>query len=169
MGWHIGAAPAQPHPVDRFCAGPSRGGTLWRMSFEDLPPDWPRRPLTDPDFVHDVLDLCVSHADRAAGGLAVLTLRDDLTLAQPVFVAGPLPRLDLREMMRTLLTACSRGGLDSSFVIGIAHEHGALSDDDRFVHQVLIDVCGEQGLRLLSTHLVSSADIWLMPAVVRAA
>lgn len=139
------------------------------MSFEDLPTDWPRHPLTDPDLVHDVLDLCVSHADRVSGGLAVLTLRDDLTLAQPVFVAGPLPRLDRREMIRTLLTACSRDGLDSAFVVGIAHEHSALSDGDRELHQVLIDVCGEQGLRLLSTHLVSSAGILLMPAAARAA
>ncbi len=133
------------------------------MSFEDLPPDWPRHPLTEPDFVHDVLDLCVSNADRAAGGLAVLTLRDDLTLAQPVFVAGPLPQLDRREMVRTLLTACSRDGLDTAFVIGIAHEHSALSDDDRDLHQVFLEVCGEQGLTLLSTHLLTGHGIQALP------
>lgn len=129
------------------------------MSFEDLPSDWPSRPLTDPDFVHDVLDLCVSHADRAAGGLAVLTLRDDLTLAQPLFVEGPLPRLEQRTIVRTLMSACSREGRDTTFVCAIAHEQGGLSDQDRGLHQVLIDVCAEQGLTLLSTHLVTGTGI----------
>ncbi|MBA2696251.1 MAG: hypothetical protein ACR2FV_16285 [Ornithinimicrobium sp.] len=139
------------------------------MSFEDLPADWPRHPLTDPDLVHDVLDLCVSNADRATGGLAVLILRDDLTLAQPVFVTGPLPRLDRREMVRTLLTSCTRDGRDTAFVIGIAHEPGALSDEDRGLHQVLIEVCAEHGLRLVSTHLVTGYGIHALPAVIRAA
>lgn len=139
------------------------------MSFEDLPPDWPHHPLTDADLGSDVLDLCVSNADRAAGGLAVLILRDDLTLAQPVFVAGPLPRLDRREMLRTLLSACSGDGLGAALVVGIAHERGALSDDDRDLHQALIEVAAEQGLRLLRTHLVTAYGIQILPPVVRAA
>ncbi len=133
------------------------------MSFEDLPPDWPCHPLTDPDLVDDVLDLCVSNADRATGGLAVLTLRDDLTLAQPMFVKGPLPRLDRRVMLSTVLGTCSREGQHTAFVIGIAHEHSALSDDDRRLHQEVIEACGEQGLTLVSTHLVTGHGIQALP------
>ena len=36
------------------------------MSFEDLADDWKQQPLTDPRLVADVLDLCVSDADRCA-------------------------------------------------------------------------------------------------------
>lgn len=139
------------------------------MSFEDLPADWPRHPLTDPDLVNDVLDLCVSNADRATGGLAVLILREDLTLAQPVFVAGPLPRLDRREMLRTLLSACTGDGLGAALVAGITHTRGALSDDDRDLHQALIEVCAQQGLRLVNTHLVTTGGIEVLPPARRAA
>jgi hypothetical protein len=139
------------------------------MSYRDLPADWPRRPLTDPDFVHDVLDLCVSDADRAEGGLAVLALRADLTLAQPAFVAGVLPRLERRTLVRNLVRACTQAEPDAAFVLGIAHQHPALTDDDRELHQVLLEVCREQGVVLVSTHLVTAAGIRALPVAARRA
>lgn len=133
------------------------------MTFDDLPPDWPRRPLTPPELVHDVLDLCVRNEDRKTGGMALLVLRDDLTLAQPVFVSGPLPRLDRGEALKALLRGCSREGLDTSFVMGIVHEQPGLSDEDRALHQDLLDVCRELGFTLVSTHLLTAHATALLP------
>lgn len=133
------------------------------MTFEDLPADWPCRPLTPPELVHDVLDLCVRNEDRRAGGMALLVLRDDLRLAQPVFVSGPIPRLDRSEALKALLRGCSREGLDTSFVVGIVHEEPELSDDDRALHQDLLDVCAELGFTLVSTHLLTDRATELLP------
>ncbi|MGB3827764.1 MAG: hypothetical protein WA962_03230 [Ornithinimicrobium sp.] len=133
------------------------------MSFTDLPAHWPRLPLTPVPLVHDVLDLCVSTADRVGGGCALLVLRDDLTLAQPVFVAGPIPRLDRHEILKALLRECSRGGRDSTFIVAVVHEQAALTDDDRALHQALIEACDELGFTLLSTHLLAGGVAEVLP------
>lgn len=149
--------------MDNFCGNLALTDTVAPMTFQDLPSDWPSRPLTSPEFVHDVLDLCVNNTDRIKGGLSVLVLRDDFTLAQPVFVQGPLPRLDRIETLKSLFRGCSRGGLDTSFVVGIVHQRPGLNDEDRAVHQDMMDVCGELGFKLVSTHLVSDSATMTLP------
>ncbi len=139
------------------------------MTFQDLPQDWPSQPLTSSDLVHDVLDLCVNNADRVKGGLSVLVLRDDFTLAQPIFVEGPVPRLDRIETLKSLFRGCSRDGLDGSFVVGIVHERPGLSDDDRALHQDMIDVCAELGFTLVSTHLLTDSVTTMLPVARLAA
>jgi hypothetical protein len=153
--------------VDSFCGPAAPAGSIGGMSFEDLPADWPHRPLTDPDFVHDVLDLCVSDAARREGGLAFLALRPDLTLAQPTFVAGELPRLERHTLVRNLVQALSHVEPDARFVVGIAHRHSDLTDADREVHQVVLEVCAEQGADVLSTHLVTASGITALPGPLR--
>lgn len=134
------------------------------MSFTDLPAHWPRLPLTPVSLVHDVLDLCVSHADRLHGGLAVLVLRDDLTLAQPIFVRGPVPLLDRHETLKALLRGASGGGgRERTFIFGIVHRHPRFTDDDRALHQVIIDVCAELGFTVLSSHLLADDRPHLLP------
>ncbi|MGB5951867.1 MAG: hypothetical protein WBG57_05035 [Ornithinimicrobium sp.] len=133
------------------------------MSFEDLPANWPSMPLDDPVLARDVLDLCVTHADRVQGGLAVLVLRPGLTLAQPIFVAGPMPPAGRRAALSSLFTACSRAGADTALVAGIVHERSALSDDDRALHQDAIEVCRQVELTLVSTHLVTASGIRTLP------
>lgn len=72
-------------------ASPGHSGA---MSFEDLPPEWPTRPVTDPAITYDLLDLCVSERLRATGGFGVLACHPDGRLAQPISLDGPLPRFD---------------------------------------------------------------------------
>ncbi len=110
-----------------------------------------------------MLDLCVSNADRMNGGVAVLVLRDNLTLAQPIFVAGPVPILDRHETVKALLREASRGGRDSTFIVGIVHHHSQLTDDDRALHQAMMDACTELGFTLLSTHLLAGGGAELLP------
>ncbi|MGB3763491.1 MAG: hypothetical protein WA966_09725 [Ornithinimicrobium sp.] len=133
------------------------------MSFTDLPAHWPRLPLTTVPLVHDVLDLCVSNADRLHGGLAVLVLRDDLTLAQPIFVRGPVPVLDRHETVKALLRGASGGERERTFVIAIVHQHPRFTDEDRALHQTLIDACTELGFTLLSAHLLADGRPQLLP------
>jgi len=90
-------------------------------------------------------------------------LRDDLTLAQPVFVEGPLPRLDRLETLKSLFRGCSRDGLDTSFVVGIVHTRPGLRDDDRALHQDLLDVCADLGFTLVSTHLLTDSATVMLP------
>lgn len=112
-----------------------------------------------------MLDLCVSHADRRHGGLAVLVLREDLTLAQPIFVRGPVPILDRHETVKALLREASFGGRQRSFIAGIVHHHSQFTDDDRALHQGIIDACAELGLTLVSTHLLADDQPQLLPEV----
>lgn len=139
------------------------------MSSADLPADWPRRPLTEPDLVHGVLDMFVTGRDRRDGGIVVLALRRDLTLAQPVFLAGEIPRLERRAGLCDLLLACTRGEPDAAVAVAIVHEAGALTDADRELHQTLIELCAEHAIRLLSAHLVTAWDITTLPGLHRAA
>ncbi len=39
------------------------------MTYQDLPTDWPSRPVTDPAITSDLLDLVVRDADRVDGAL----------------------------------------------------------------------------------------------------
>jgi len=139
------------------------------MSFRDLPADWPRRPLTDRRLARDVLDLCVSERARRDGGLCLLALRRDLSLAQPFFVDGPVPRLERRAVLAGLLAGCSLPPSGGGVVLGVAHARGAVSEEDRSVHRHFIEVCRGSGVRLLSAHLVSSAGVDDLPAVRHAA
>jgi hypothetical protein len=59
------------------------------MSFEDLPADWPQRPVTDPEITADLLDLIVGDRDRAVGALGILLCSRDARLLQPVVVEAP--------------------------------------------------------------------------------
>jgi hypothetical protein len=70
-------------PVDNESDHWADSGTIPRMSFTDLPEDWPTRPLTDPVLVADVLDLLVSDADRASGALLFALCDRDARLLQP--------------------------------------------------------------------------------------
>lgn len=133
------------------------------MSFEDLPRDWPGRPLSNPVLAADVLDLCVSDRDRSRGGLSVLLCREDDTLAQPVFVgpledAAELPGIAER-MVETSRELQGVGGV----VLAVVRPWGSVNDADRRVHQRAIEVCGALGVRLLGTYVVTDSEISQLP------
>ncbi|HKJ10987.1 MAG TPA: hypothetical protein VJ976_01215 [Ornithinimicrobium sp.] len=139
------------------------------MSFRDLPADWPRRPLTDPRLARDVLDLCVSDVARHQGGLCVLALRRDFSLAQPFFVPGPLPRLERHSMLAGLVSRYAPVPPGGGVVLGVVHPGSAVSDADRAVHQDLIEVCRDTGVRLVSAHLVTTTGTDDLPRTWEAA
>ena len=68
------------------------------MDYASLPPDWPTRPLTDPEIAAAVVDLCTPVRDRHSSMLGMLLCHPNGRLMQPVLVTDVprrLPRLEL--------------------------------------------------------------------------
>ena len=58
------------------------------MTYEDLPYEWDKLPLTDPGFAADVVDLLLADRDRRRDSMLLLFCHDDDTLIQPVVIDG---------------------------------------------------------------------------------
>ncbi|MGD8149614.1 hypothetical protein [Ornithinimicrobium sp. Y1694] len=129
------------------------------MTFEDLPKDWPSRPLDDPIVGPDVVDLCVSYKDRLGGGLSVLFCRADATLAQPVFIGdfelGDDLALAAERMIEIGTSLPGVGGL----VMSVVREVGCPTDEDRRVHQRALEVCASYDMRLVAFNVVTASGI----------
>ena len=80
------------------------------MSFEDLPPDWPRRPATDAAITTDLLDLFVGDRDRAVGALGIILCGREGPLLQPVLVETPELRMGAAERRRGFDALCAAFG-----------------------------------------------------------
>ena len=121
--------------MDNFCAAGAGRAMLPRMSFKDLPKDWPARPLDDVSVGASVVDLCVSDRDRGVGGLSVLLCRTDRTLSQPVFVEE-VPGSELCEVV---------AGSSAVRALGSRHSFSDLTDTSG----TLVDLSGlPDGIRV---------------------
>lgn len=59
------------------------------MTYEDLPYEWDKLPLTDPTLATDVVDLLLADRDRRRDSMLLLFCHtDDDTLIQPVLIDG---------------------------------------------------------------------------------
>jgi hypothetical protein len=128
------------------------------MGFEQLPADWPQRPLTDAGLTANVLDLVVSFADRRSGGLSILVCDDQARLVQPTLMTEPADSIpmaerpgiidfwvDLAEQLEP------RGGL----LISIVRASGlSITDDDRAWCDVAARSCAGR-ITLLGLHIVT--------------
>ena len=132
------------------------------MSFEDLPSDWPMRPLRDPELGADVVDLVVRDADRAEGAIAFLLCRADGTLAQPL-VVGDLEGEDPAQVVTHMMTVLAHLPDTTGFVLALARPHGLVSDADRRLHQLTLELCDEHGLVLVGTYLATHAGVTHLP------
>lgn len=95
------------------------------MTFEDLPPDWPHRPVTDPAITADLLDLVVGDRDRAAGALGILLCGRDDRLLQPIVVEAPDLQANAAERRRGFDNICSAlGPLGETGGVGSAERGG---------------------------------------------
>lgn len=138
------------------------------MSFDDLPDDWPDRPLTDPRLVADVLDLIVSDADRRSGALAVLLCDGAARLVQPGII-GDLDDAATEEDRCLALGSFVRGlstsfGRCASILFALARADGlSVTPDDRAWARAARDACGDD-VRLLGFHLVTRHGSREVPA-----
>jgi hypothetical protein len=128
------------------------------MSFDDLPSDWPDRPLTDPRLVADVLDLCVSLRARYDGSIVLLACDAADRLRQPfeigcVSTAGGIDeRIDGFGAVFSLIADAET---DGSVLAAIARPGGlsVTSDDICWADAIDAAACGR--LRLLGVHVVT--------------
>lgn len=132
------------------------------MSFDDLPADWPARPLDDVPLATSVVDLCVSNLDRHVGGLSVLLCRTDRTLSQPMFVEE-VPRVELCEAVARLVEAGSQLPGVGGVVVSVVRPWGAVTDLDRAAHQSALDACRASGLLMLGMYVVTLAGVTHLP------
>lgn len=148
------------------------------MSFDNLPTDWPQRPLTDPQIGADVVDLVVRDIDRATGALAFLLCHEDGSLAQPVVVGGHADdnriaddgwdtfvpdQDDLVAAVRQMTAVIADLPDTPAFVLAIARPHGPVQDADRRLHQLALEQARKRGLILLGTYLATHAGVTHLP------
>lgn len=122
----------------------------------DLPDDWARRPLTDPDLFEAVVDLAVFEALRAAGGVALLLCHADGRLVQPVMVESvnsASPPHEAEARLTTILGEIAASGVPA-VVMAIARPGApSATERDRELRQAFDRVCRACGLRLLGVAL----------------
>lgn len=128
------------------------------MSFDDLPADWPQRPLTEPTLVADVLDLVVSEQSRHRGALYLLLCDDADRLAVPVAIDAlrGVQSLQQRvELVSTFLDVAGQAGPLGSVLAAVARTGGlsTTADDRSWARAVAVATAGRA--RLLGVHVVT--------------
>ncbi|NYF97056.1 hypothetical protein [Janibacter cremeus] len=134
------------------------------MTFDNLPSDWPTRPLTDTDIAPDVVDLVVRESDRETGCLSILLCGDGDRLLQPVAITDldGEPYLRRREVFDTFLGGL--GDVLSGIVVAVGRPRGLQPDDEaRAWHEAAIASCREHDVPLLGTYLATIHGVVEMP------
>lgn len=138
------------------------------MTFEDLPADWPQRPITDPEIWEDVLDLLVSPADRRGRSLAVLACHADGRLLQPMVIGpdiGPCAQVVADNAVGAIVEVLGATAPDGTVVIALARPDGlSLTDDDRRWRAAFATALQPTTWRLDSAHVVTLAGSREIPA-----
>ena len=139
------------------------------MGFEDLPDDWPDRPLTEPQLLADVLDLTASHRDRVQGAIGVLVCDADQRLLVPA-VIGDLddlaPDADRCEGLRNFVSAVLEGMGEAGPLgmhFSIARRYGlSITPDDVRWRYAAVSACASRAT-LLGVHVVTVEGSRLVP------
>lgn len=130
---------------------------------EDLPRDWPRIPLTDPDLAPAIINLCISGEDRLVGGLSVLFCRArTFCLDQPIFVSE-VPRGELPDAAERLLLAGSHLPGVGGAVISIVRPRGTVDDWDREIHQRAIAAGTRLNVPVIGMYVVTRTQVMPLP------
>lgn len=135
------------------------------MSFEDLPPEWPERPLTNPALVADVLDLIVTDRSRDEGAIHILLCDEQGRLVLPIAVDEPDAEASLDDrvgVISTFLRAAEREREPGAVLVAIARRGGlsATADDILWAEAALATL---GGWRLLGVHVVTRAGSRPLP------
>lgn len=128
----------------------------------DLPPDWARRPITDPDVFEAVIYLVSSPANRAGGAVHLLLTHPDGRMLQPITVEGvPTGAADMAAAAKwigLLEDLADRGA--RHLVIVLARPGPARrGPDDEALLTVLSDAVTRAGLKLLGRAIASPEGI----------
>jgi hypothetical protein len=142
------------------------------MTFTDLPPDWPTRPITDAALLPDVLDLVVSEHARVTGSLFLLLCDPGDRLVLPVEIgelasapAGPARAEMLAPIMRTVNEMEPDGGV----LAAIARPGGLSVTADDIAWADTVAASARGWVRLLGVHVITLDGSRPVPADRRAA
>lgn len=125
------------------------------MSFDDLPADWPDRPLDEPHLVSDVLDLVVSIKDRLAGGLAVLICDDEHRLVQPCMISELDHLASHTDRQHALANVVEVMEGQGSLLVAIARAEGlSITADDHAWARAMWRACTGD-VELFGVHVVT--------------
>lgn len=137
------------------------------MTFEDLPEDWPHRPVTDPALFDDVVDLVVTERDRGRGALYILLCDEGGRLLQPCAVTDlgpgcePDPQL-IEPFAKALVRQCPDGGL--VVVVARGGVPVARETDVRWARAAEA-VCAGWDARLLSAAVATPAGVFRLGTI----
>lgn len=133
------------------------------MTFQDLPADWPTRPVTDPAITADLLDLIVSDRDRATGAIGVLTCGPTRRLVQPVVVTLPPDGAEPSDRALVFDAVCggiTKAGGGGGVLVAVARSGAPfVTADDRAWHDAAQASCAAASVELLGTWLVTPSVI----------
>lgn len=159
------------HLRDADCFVDNRGPAQKRrhfvgMTFENLPTDWNKLPLSDPTLAIDVVDLFISEADRAAGVVSVLLCDEQDRLLAPVAVSldgypgGPA---DVGILMKPFILALNaRPGGACLVALGRRGPLESPTDDEWALH--VAQACEESGVRLLGFYVATPEGVLQLEA-----
>ncbi|HEY8308889.1 MAG TPA: hypothetical protein VIG79_19630 [Lapillicoccus sp.] len=134
------------------------------MSFEDLPADWPQRPVTDSEITADLLDLIVGEADRESGALGILLCGPGGRLFQPVVVSAPPAEIGMEDHRRAFDVMCeAMGRLDDGrpgMLVAVARPGSRhISTEDRRWCDAAVESCAAHDVELLGVWLMTQEVI----------
>ena len=139
------------------------------MSFEDLPPDWAQRPVTDPAITADLLDLVVGDRDRHQGAIGLLLCGPSGRLLQPVVVSVSRDEVqgdDHRRVFDVMAQAfgdLSDGARPGMLVAVARPDYRHAARDDARWRDAAVTSCAEHGVDLLGVWLVTPDVIRPLP------
>jgi hypothetical protein len=140
------------------------------MSFEDLPRDWPTRPVTDPAITADLLDLIVTDRDRSEGAIGLLLCGGEGRLTQPVVVSSPpaiVTPADRPKVFDVMCRAMSGGPPDGGppgLLVAVARPGSAHpTPEDLRWRDAAIRSCDDHGVLLLGVWLMTPTSILPLP------
>ncbi|GAA2154405.1 hypothetical protein [Humibacillus xanthopallidus] len=141
------------------------------MTFEDLPPDVKKIPLTDRRVAADVIDLIIGDEARADGCVGLMVCDEEHRGILPIVLSDVPHDADLRalaallDMILPLVVARS-----GSLLMGRGRPGGGVpTDADRAWHQQSIDACRAHGVRLLGFHVATRDGVTALPQPLAAA
>lgn len=135
------------------------------MSFQDLPPGWAERPISDPDIFADVVDLCASMESRFGGCLYLLLCGPDGRMHQPIAIDRwdfDAPSPTQRAALTPLLEGVAQARVAPRLVAIVARRgRPEPGGNDLQFAGVLREQVAAAGLRLDGLAIATPLGVWL--------
>ena len=157
----------------QFPDGPGHPGIPDPSDLPEMPPTWPRQPVTHPAALSRVLDVACASIASPDGTLCVLVCDEDDRLVQPIAIdtladapGEPEERVRLLgNLMDGLATLAPAG----SVLIAVARVGGlSATEDDVCWADAASRACAGR-IRLLGVHVVTPDGSRPVPAIPRVA